>query len=95
MYEVWCRTISSTPYASIHSCSIFKDEKEVRTVQLRVLDKKKRPYVRVEDRDLREIWDKTYSKMDLTLLLKGRLTKIDRNLEFLIKNLIDKGYWIP
>ena len=96
-YEVFCVETGRGSHGSVFVCSITDLElnKEIGTVNFRVQRTPDR-YVIVESpSSFREAFNKVFGEAKTDAFTRGKASKVARNLEWMVKTVIEKGLWDP
>jgi len=95
-YSVRCITTSKTDYGSIHVCAILEDGKEVDAVNFRIVKRGNRKVLIPEGgAGFDHAFFMVFGRKDLSFATRGSQSEINRNLEFLVKQVLASGYWKP
>jgi len=95
-YSVRCVTTSETSYGSIHVCAVLEDGKEVDAVNFRIVKRGNRKVLIPEGgSEFDHTFFMLFGGKDLSFVTRGRQSEINRNLEFLVKQVLASGYWKP
>ena len=94
--DVRCVTTSRTDYGSVHVCAVLEDGKEVDAVNFRIVKRGNRKVLIPEgDSEFNHAFFMLFGGKDLSFVTRGRQSEINRNLEFLVKQVLESGYWKP
>jgi hypothetical protein len=97
-YEIWCRAISKTGYASIYACDVLKNDKTIEMLQFRVYKSShpNGPSIYSESyKEFDRIFHERFSYGFLSHMARGNERNVAENLELLIRTLIKEGLWSP
>ena len=97
-YEIWCKAISKSNYAAIYACDVMKNDKTIEMLQFRVY-KSSHPHgpsIYSESyKEFDRIFHERFSHGFLSHMARGSERNVAKNLETLIKVLIEEGLWSP
>jgi hypothetical protein len=96
-YEVFCVETGRGSHGSVFVCSITDLElgKEIDAVNFRVQRVPDRHIVVESPSGFREAFNRVFGEMKTGELARGRSSRVARNLEWMVKTVIEKGLWIP
>jgi len=96
-YGVFCVETGRGSHSSVFVCSITDSVlgKEVGTVNFRVQRTPYRYIIAESPSGFREAFSKVFGEMKADVFTRGRSSKVARNLEWMVKTIIEKGLWDP
>jgi hypothetical protein len=96
-YEVFCVETGRGSSGSIFVCSITDLElnREIDTVNFRVRKTPDRYIVAESPSGFREAFNRVFGEVKTDVFTRGRSSKVARNLEWMVKTVIEKGLWVP
>jgi len=96
-YEVFCVETGRGSRGSIFVCSITDLElnREIGTVNFRVQRKPDRYIVAESPSGFRDAFNKVFGEAKTDVFTSGSASKVARNLEWMVKTVIEKGLWDP
>jgi hypothetical protein len=96
-YEVFCVETGRGTHGSVFVCSITDLElnREVGTINFRVQRTPERYIVAESPSDFREAFRSVFGELRKDVLIAGKPSKVARNLEWMVKTVIEKGLWDP
>jgi hypothetical protein len=96
-YEIFCIETGRGSRGSIFVCSITDLElgKEIEAVNFRVQREPDRYVVAESPSDFRDAFNKVFGEVKTDVFTRGRSSKVARNLEWMVKTIIEKGLWDP
>ena len=96
-YEVFCVETGRGTHGSIYVCSITDLElnREIGTVDFRVQRVPDRRIVVESPSSFRDAFNRVFGEVKTDVFTRGRSSKVARNLEWIVKTVIEKGLWDP
>jgi hypothetical protein len=96
-YEIFCVETGRGSHGSIFVCSITDLElnREIGAVDFRVQREPDRYVVAESPSGFRDAFNKVFGEVKTDVFTRGRSSKVARNLEWMVKTIIEKGLWDP
>jgi len=96
-YEVFCVETGRGTHGSIYVCSITDLElnREIGTINFRVQRAPDRHIVVESPSSFREAFNRVFGEVKTDVFTRGRSSKVARNLEWIVKTVIERGLWDP
>jgi len=96
-YEIFCVETGRGQKGSTFVCGITdtKLKREIGTVDFKVLRAPRRHIVAESPSSFREAFYKLFGEMDIEAFAMGGASKVARNLEWMVKMVVEKGLWNP
>ena len=96
-YEIFCVETGRGSRGSIFVCSItdLELDREIGAVNFKVQRTPDRYIVAESPSGFRDAFNKVFGEAKTDVFTRGRTSKVARNLEWMVKTVIEKGLWDP